>query len=208
MFSYSRLGYFPDTEDMLLHLKDTGVIDNEGYYGELAHILPFAPAHAQMDLLSKITMGKDKYATEILAFLPNNPDNVQRLYPETKQRLLAYLQEDEPGFGTETGVFGLTDAVRYTTWLHSIATLTRETTSAKYSDVVLNHLNNEKTDPRKIMAFLISAEGKYLINELGRPELFENARKRITQYSKQHPQNEMMRDAVQEIANTINTVKR
>lgn len=208
MFSYSRLGYFADTEDLLLQAKEVGAIDEDGYYGELAHVLPYAPSHAQSRILSKIATGKNQYSSEILATLPDNPEVMKRIYPETKRLLLTHLLQNEPGFSIETGVFGMIESIRYATWLHAIAALRSETANTKYADVVLGYLNDEKIDPRKIMAFLISTEGKLLIARLAQPQLFEKARSSAVMYSKQYPQNEMMREAVQDITTTIDSGKR
>lgn len=208
MLSYSRLGYFADTEDLLLQAKVAGVIDDDGYYGELAHLLPYAPSHAQSKMLSKIAAGKNQYATELLATLPENPQVMKRIYPETKHLLLTYLLQNEPGFGIETGVFGMIESIRYAIWLHAVATIRSETSNNKYADVVLGYLNDPKIDARKIMAFLTSTKGKLLIATLAQPQLFEKARTSVVTYSKQYPQNEMMREAVQDITTTLDASKR
>jgi hypothetical protein len=58
------------------------------------------------------------------------------------------------------------------------------------------------------MAFLTSTEGKLLIATLAQPQLFEKARNSVVTYSKQYPQNEMMREAVQDITTTLDASKR
>jgi hypothetical protein len=72
---------------------------------------------------------------------------------------------------------------------------------------VFTHLNGDKTDPRKIMAFLSSSRGKIFIGNVGRKALFEDALKRVTLYSMQLPQNALMSDAVKEIAVAVNSLK-
>lgn len=205
--AFSRMGYFPDSNEVLLYAQKHSLINSDEYYGELAHIMPFAPAVDQIAIVSNIRNGKSRYAAEILAFLPRNPETMKKLYPETQKMLLSVLKDNEPEFTQAIGEFGFTDAIRYATWLHSVALLSSANSQAKYSEVVLAHLNNEKTDPRKIMAFLAENEGKRLINDMGQRAPFENALQRITLYSKQLPDNIHMKELVQDITSTINSLK-
>jgi hypothetical protein len=207
MLAYSRLNYFPDSGDVLLYAKNNGVIDTETYYGELAHLVPYAPANDQFSLVAKIKEGNSPYATEILAFITKNPEVMKKVYPETQKAILATLQNREPKFAQALGEFGLIDAIRYSTWLHSVAVLDSANSNVRYEDAVLSHLNDQWVDPRKIMAFLLSAEGKALIKSIGQSGRLDKALERISLYSKQLPQNIIMRDIVLEVAGSIRASK-
>lgn len=205
--AYSRLGYFPDYNDVLLHAQKNGYIEKDEYYGELAHLLRFAPANEQFNIVSKINDDKNSYAVQILAFITHDADAMKQIYPETKKLIQTCLEKHEPGFSQAIGEFSYTDSVRYAMWLHSIAMLNSATTNAQYSDVIFSRLNNQTTDPRKIMSYLASSDGKELIIKIGQRGPFQNALQRIQLYTKQLPQNTVMRDMVQDVAATISSVK-
>jgi hypothetical protein len=205
--SFSRLGYFQDSPDVLLNARNKSFIEVNEYYGELAHMVRNAPVNDQLNLVSKIKSGKSRYAAEILAFVAQDKEASKKIYPETKKLIQSCLEENEPGFAQATGEFSLTNAIQYATWLHAVATLKSDTSNVKYGDIVFSFLNDEKTEPRKIMAFLSSSEGKSFIQGIGQKGQFGNALQRISLYSKQYPQNFIMKDLVQDITGTINSLK-
>ncbi|MCX7170066.1 MAG: hypothetical protein NTY41_07155 [Proteobacteria bacterium] len=207
VLAFSRLGYFRDSNDVLLYARNNGFIDTDEYYAELAHIVLFAPAHDQVDLVSKIKDGKNRYATEILASITQDPEAIKNVYPETQKSILSSLDASEPAFAQALGEFSLIDAVRYSTWLQSVANLSSAAGNVKYEDVVLARLNDDKIDPRKIMAFLMSPEGKNLIKKIGQSSPFDKVLERVSLYSKQLPQNVLMKQIVQDIKVTIKSVK-
>jgi hypothetical protein len=206
--TFSRLTYFPDSPEVLLSAKKRGLIDMDEYYGELAHLTAYAPANEQANLVSTIRNGKNRYAAEILAFVSQEAAIMKKFYPETKKQILSLLEEHEPEFSkVAIGEFDYTDAVRYSTWLHATATLNRDVKNTKYHDLIMARLNDEKIDPRKIMAFLASSEGKRLIKDIGRREPFESMHQRIALYSKQLPQNMIMKELVDDISATLRLLK-
>lgn len=207
VLAYSRLGYFKDSSDVLLHAKNSGIIDTDEYYGEIAHLVPFAPANDQINFVTKIKGANNRYAMEILAFSTQNAEIRNKLDTAAKNIVLSSLEANEPGFGQAPGEFSLIDAIRYSTWLQSVATLSSASSNVKYEGVVLDHLNNFNTDPRKIIAFLMSSDGKTLIQKIGKGGALDNALERISLYLKQIPQNLFMEEIVQDITASINSVK-
>jgi hypothetical protein len=205
--AFSRLAYFKDSQTVLRYAKDNGYIVADAYYGELAHLFPYAPPNDQLGLVSKIKSGKSRYAAEILASQLGDAQILATSLPETQRALKQYLEESEPDMPQALGEYGLIDAIRYEYWLHSVSTLSASNGEASYSEAVFAHLNSDKTDPRKIMAFLSSNRGKLFITNVGRKSLFEDAMKRMTLYSMQLPQNALMRDAVKEITVAVNSLK-
>jgi hypothetical protein len=169
--------------------------------------VPYAPANDQQLLVSEIQSGQNRYAAEILAFLPSDPQVLARIYPETRRALKQLLEDSEPEMAKSIGEFGFTDVARYANWLNAVATLSAATGGPSYEDVVFGHLNSEKTDPRKVMAFLISPEGKRFIAKVGQKAPFETSVRRATVFSKQLPMNMLMRDTVREITEDVNALK-
>lgn len=204
--TYSRLAFFNDSDEVLSYAKSKGFIDTDEYYGELAHILPYAPASNQSLLVSKIKDSNNRYAMEILAFTASDPELKKKIYPEAQKLLLSSLEKNEPAFSKFIGEFGLVDGVRYATWLQSVAMLRNSVYGTKYEEVIFTQLNDAKTDPRKIIAFLISTDGKLLIKSTGNKSSFQKAMDRITVFSKQLPQNVILRDSVQDISKSINSI--
>ncbi|MGH8807919.1 MAG: hypothetical protein ACREX0_08580 [Noviherbaspirillum sp.] len=72
-------------------------------------------------------------------------------------------------------------------------------------EIIMARLNDEKTDPRKIMAFLGSEHGDPLMSAIG--SRFDVILQRIALYSKQHPQNREMNETVERIKLRLNSLK-
>jgi hypothetical protein len=207
VLAFSRMAYFKDSQTVLRYAKDNGYMEADTYYGELAHKFPYAPPIDQLGLISEIKSGKNRYAAEILASQLGDVQILPTSFPETQRALKQYLEENEPDMPQALGEYGVIDAIRYVDWLHAVAALSASTRDASYNEVVFTHLNGDKTDPRKIMAFLNSSRGKIFISTVGRKALLEDALKRVTLYSMQLPQNALMRDAVKEITVAVNSLK-
>jgi hypothetical protein len=207
VLAFSRMAYFKDSQTVLRYAKDNGYIDADTYYGELAHKFPYAPPRDQLGLISEIKSGKNRYAAEILASQLGDAQILATSFPETQRALKQYLEKNEPDMPQALGEYGVIDAIRYVDWLHAVAALSASTRDASYNEVVFTHLNGDKTDPRKIMAFLNSPRGQIFISTVGLKALFEEALKRVTLYSMQLPQNALMRDAVKEITVAVNSLK-
>jgi hypothetical protein len=207
VLTYSRLGYYQDLRELLQYSKDQGNINIDEYYGELAHALRFTPEHEQLSFISEIRDGRNKYAHEILAFIATDRATIQRFYPSTQKETLQTLLLNEPDFPQAIGEYGLIDGIRYSTWLHAVASLTATTSNQSYSEVITTKITVKEIDPRKIMAYLASAEGKTFIKNSDQKDTLNGLVERIAFFSKQLPQNMLMREIVQDIRNTIITSK-
>lgn len=203
VLTFSRLAYFHDSSEVLLQAKSRGVIDDDGYYGELAHMVTVAPAADQNQLVRRIREGKNSYAMEILASSSLSPQQLARMYPETRSALLGALEEHEPGFSMALGEFGMIEAMRYADWLQAVALLGSNGDNAKYIQLVLMRLSNERLDPRKVMAFLAASQGKTLISQVGKKSAFVTLLERIELYSRQLPQNALMKEMVQDVRRSV-----
>lgn len=203
---FSRLAYFPDSSEVLWQAKSRGVIDDDGYYGELAHLVAVAPADAQNALVRRIGEGKNPYAMEILVSSCCSPNQLARMYPETRSALLGALEENEPGFSMALGEFGMIEAIRYAAWLQAFALLGSHGDNAKYVQLVMTRLSDERLDPRKAMAFLASSQGKALIRDVGKKSAFSMLLERIELYSRQLPQNELMKEMVRDARQSVDAL--
>ena len=64
------------------------------------------------------------------------------------------------------------------------------------AEFILSKLNDPRTEPRKIMAFLSSEYGPRLFQLIGEKARFLIVLNKISLYSKQHPQNHDMSETV------------
>lgn len=204
--SYSRMGYHADLADVLAQARTKGVVTIDEYFGELAHGLPYAPAHAQGELAALLAKGDNDYAAKILAESACHPEIDAMLYPEVRNSILALLIRREPAMSPALGEFGYVDAIFYVTWLKAVATLTEATGGRPYAEVVMAHLKDSKTDPRKLIAFLESEDGKRLMATIGKKQL-ASAVARAIAYARAFPDHPLMKPMADEIAKTADAVK-
>jgi hypothetical protein len=122
-YAYSRSGYFPDSVEMLTRSRDIGYFGDQDFYGELAHLLPYAPEDVQSEIIAKIKSSRNLYAAEILAAMVNNPEHLTRLPLSTRGGVMALLAGTEPKFSQATGTFSFSEGIQFTYWLHAMATL-------------------------------------------------------------------------------------
>lgn len=204
--SFSRLAYFHDSPDVLFSAWNRGLIDTDEYFGELAHLTPFAPAKDQFHLVTMIRNGKNQYASEILAYLSHDTAISKGFSLETKTQILSLLEANEPEFPKPIGELDYTDAIKYSIWLHAIASLARDSSDVSYHETVMARLNDPKTDPRKVMGFLASTEGKRFIKDVGKRGPLEPLQQRVSLYSRQLPQNFIMKELTAEVTATMQTL--
>ncbi|MES2048250.1 MAG: hypothetical protein V4447_07610 [Pseudomonadota bacterium] len=195
-FSFSRLGYFSDSESILLAAKTAKYIDDQEYYGELAHILPVAPATSQKAIADKIRLGENAYSSEILSSILQDKGALKAISPDALGVIKSVVMEHEPNFPQAPGQFGLLDAVRYSDWLKSIAILNGGTDGRDFNNVLIQHLNDSTIDPRKIISFLVSTDGSQFISAMGGAEAFKKMQERIDTYAKQNQANSTIQEVV------------
>lgn len=166
MFSYSRLGYRPDTISLLQETVMRGAFDNRTYLGELAHLFDSSPADKQLFIISEIDRGDGEYARQILAAAPVN--STRPLCTGTRRALHDMLSRHEPGFSTALGEFGMFDAFTYANWLHTVACLQAGCATAAYDAIIMERLNANHSPAKKILAYLASDNGVPFLNRMGK----------------------------------------
>jgi hypothetical protein len=198
--AYSRLGWFPDYQEVLFAAKNRGTIDDDTYFGELAHMLMFAPATDQERLAGLLLASKNTYASPIVASMMANATLAARSPAKAQLSLAGFLEQTEPQFGPALGQFGFDIADRYSTWLQALATL-RAPGGQPNAELIMTRLDDANIDPRKVMAFLGLQYGPSFMSQVGRRSRFEPMLQRISLYARQHPQTTDM----QEIVDTVRT---
>jgi Tfp pilus assembly protein PilO len=211
LLTFSRLGYFSDSTEILKHAYDKKILDEIGYLGEIAHLLPFAPTTVQHKLLSTLSTGNNSYANEVLISSFTQVSRLKKLDPSIKKALRLHFEKNQPNFPLGLGEYSVIDSFRYSNWLQSSTMLEIDLTGKTYQELIFKHLNNPDLDPRKIIAFLSATEGKYLIDHLQNTKQKEDLKilyERAQLYSRQLPQNTIMRDLVQQITNNMESPPR
>ncbi|MFC0350712.1 hypothetical protein [Undibacterium danionis] len=206
LLTFSRLDYFSDSAELLKRAYNKKMIDVTGYLGEIAHLLPYAPASDQHKLFTILSAGNKNYANEILASSFTQTSRIKKLDSSLKKILRLHFEKNQPNFSVAIGEYGISDSSRYTTWLQASTMLEIDMTGKTYQELIFKHLNNPNIDPRKIIAFLSATEGKYLIDHLQNAKQKEDLKvlnERAQLYSKQLPQNTIMRDLVQQISSNM-----
>jgi hypothetical protein len=138
-YTYSRLGYFPDTQEVLTAARRRGLLSDAAYFGELAHVLPFATGADQASLAKAIRAARSEYARDILAMYLNGDVQVT-LSPDARSELLAFFEGLEPRFGINVSVYDLRVGLDYADWLRGITILKGLSSDAQRSEFIMRAL--------------------------------------------------------------------
>jgi hypothetical protein len=201
----SRLANVPDKREILLSAKNRGLIDTDGYYGELAHAVAFSEADEQLKIVSEIRNAKNRYATEIVAMTVNSPDMAKKLRPEARAEVASLLAGSEPLFSQAIGQYDIIEGLRYAAWIRALTTMRASEFNKNGSELIMSKLSEERADPRKIIAVLTSDYAPQLVGEIGQRNRFDILLQRAALYSKQHPGNRDVKEAVEHISMMMNT---
>lgn len=198
-FAFSRTLAPPaDFVAVLEDARARKILDDESLHGEFAHAIFYAAHPVQLEMITKIDRGHNTYARDILASGFGHPAALARLSPAARRALESLLMRGEPTFDLALGAYGMSNAIMYSDWLNTLALLKSGGNPGRYNAVVLAALDDGRTEPRKIMAYLYSSHGEHLIRNVGAARLTAPLR-RIAQYSDSLPQHELMRDVVSEV---------
>jgi hypothetical protein len=141
-FAFSRLGYFPDYQDVLLAARNREVIDDDSYYGELAHILAYAPAADQVRLAQVLRSSRNYYASQIVAMIINDAAVGAKISVGSRAELAALLDGVEPRFAMALGQFEFVDAIRYSAWLRAVATSNAPASDRQSAELIMIKLRS------------------------------------------------------------------
>lgn len=206
--TYSRTGYQPDGIEMLDYGLNNKLISEDDYCQELVLGLPFAPGHAQLAAASRLTAKNNVFGAQVLALTINQRSIIAKIAPESRMLLLGYLQKREPVMPVAVGEFGINDGGRYAEWLDTVALLTEASGESSYANVVLAHLNDERVDPRKILGYMTSPEGKQFMNGVGRRAAFTRAAQRASALAEQFPGHPVFAPMAQDIRVSLGALRK
>ena len=197
---YAGLEYLPGTELVLKQALERGALDTDSYFRELAHLVTSAPLEKQKEFLAEIRASSNQLASHILADALNSGKDFNAApFLKSSEDMAELLRTTEPAFSKGAGLYGETDAIRYTTWIRASAALEGQKTGRNMDDIIIAKLSEPGTDPRKIMGYLSSPEAMPLLGSAAPDSPVRQLAVIADQYASQHPGNRYMGEVVQEI---------
>jgi len=195
---YARLEYLPGTEHVLKQALESGALDTDSYYRELAHLITSAPPEKQTEFLAEIRASSNRLASDILAEALNSGKDFNAApFLKSSEDMAMLLRATEPGFDYGVGRFGMTDAIRYTDWVRASATIESQKTGRNMDDIIVAKLSEPGTDPRKIMGYLSSQEAVPLLASAMPDSQVQNLAALARLHSNQNPANRDMAEMAQ-----------
>lgn len=195
-FAFTRLGFLPGFEEVLGNALKSSTINDDEYFGEIAHVMAFAPPSDQTRLAKVLRQSKNLYASEIVAMGINSALLPATWTSEARAEFGLLLESTEPTFPQALGLYDLTAAVQYSNWLNALAMVRSSVLNKEGAEFIMSKLNDPRTEPRKAMAFMSSEYAPRLFQLIGEKSRFLIVLNKISLYSKQHPQNRDMGEIV------------
>jgi hypothetical protein len=201
--TFARLGFQNDLPDVLDDARVRGIIDDDDYAQEVALALPLAPPGRQPALAAKLAEKNNAFGAQVLASTLTTPAEVARIAPAAAATLRDYMAGREPVLSVALGNFGLGDGGRYAEWLHTVAMLEEASGKRSYAQAVWARLNDENTDPRKILGFMTAPEGQAFIRTQGGGAAFARPAERARAYAAQFPDHPVMAPLTQSMEHAL-----
>jgi len=187
LFDYSRAGNFDDTHRVLKAALKDGLISEDEYYGELAHMfhLPVKQAHS---IISEIIGSGNAYGFEVLvSSLEENYEVAKSMNADERQDVFELLNKNKPEMVSDMSLLGVGSVSKYTSWVGSLKAFSTEEAFVKnLNDLIENRIS----DPRE-------AFGLYeIIVKKNYAEKVSNSALRkynflISTYKESYPENRM-----------------
>ena len=184
--SYARLGYLPDSMAVLKAGRERGVLNEDDYFGELAHMLESAPAAEQLEMARMIRASRNGYGRDVVAAVVIS-DLQGALRPETKQELARLLEENEPQLGANVREYDGIQAVFYQDWLRALALLKASDFNKNGAEVIMQRLSAPMMDTRKLYAFFTSPYAPEMLAQIPQRDRYTIMIQRMVSYPKQFP---------------------
>lgn len=198
-FAFSRMGSNEDVIAVLKQAKRNAVIDNDAFAGELGHAFRFLPKDRQREALTLLEASNSIYGNDVVVMNLKSRVLVDQVAQENLTDLETFLRRNEARFPMAISTYGIITALRYSDWLHTFALVSSKLGRGSYSDVVLGVLNDKRIDPRKIVAYLSSQEGKELMASSGNRAQFSPLLDKARQFAQMFPSNAIVTDIVRDL---------
>ncbi len=206
--TFSRLGYQPELIAVLDEARARKLITEDDYAQEIALALPLAPVGAQPALAQKLAENNNAFGAQVLAATVTTLEEAGRIAHQAAAALRNYMIAREPVLPMALGDFGLGDGGRYAEWLHTLAMFEQVSGQRSYAEAVWTRLDNEATDPRKILGFLTAPEGQAFVKAQGKSPRFARSAQRAAAFARQFPGHPVMEPLSQGIQHILGPTDR
>jgi hypothetical protein len=193
--TYSRLGYFEDSVELLTLARTSGFIEDNDYYGDLAHLVPLAPSSEQSKILEKIRVANNEFSRDILATNLNRAEFVETLSSDVVSQAKSVLEMNEPAFTGSPSEYGTFDAIRYEKWLNAMRNLNDRGEASSSNDFLARKLLEPGADPRKLLAAFGSEEQTFPIVKHFDPDAIALLDRSIADFAQRNPESVMVQEA-------------
>lgn len=164
VLTYSRLGYFAETLSVLNKARKANTINEDEYYGDLVHLIHFAPQTDQKLMLQEIKQSKNDLVRDILAANLKNNEFLKSLDKGVATQMLEVLG-NEPTFSQPVSRVGGFESLQYEGWLYSTMRLRSHLTGEPERFYLIQTLLSKPDEPRKLIAALWNTEGGEIIRK-------------------------------------------
>jgi hypothetical protein len=189
LYAYSRIAAEPDWVDVLDLGLRKGILTEDSYSQELALGVAVAPARVQIAAASRLAAKNSAFGAQVLAMSFNDKINVEKVAPEARETLIGFLLRQEPIMPMAIGQYSIGAGLTYARWLESLALFMESAGHDSYSETVLTHLNAPNADPRNILGYLTSPQGRQFMKLIGQRSMFVQASAKAIAFTKQFPSN-------------------
>jgi hypothetical protein len=194
--TYSRLAYFPDSLAVLAHARSVGFIKDNEYFGNIAHLLPAAPAGDQPQFLKLLSEANNGYSREILANLLKDKEILKSLTPAASATAAGILARFEPTFSNPANAFGGFELLRYEDWISASVALNAQISGEPERIVMARMLTIDGADPRKLIAVLSSESASIVVRAAFDRRSLEKIDTAIANFAKQNSGNPYIQELV------------
>lgn len=187
LFDYSRSGNFEDTHLILKIALADGLISDDEYYGELAHMFHLPVSHPHT-IISEIIKSGNDYGFEVLvSSLEENYDIAKSMNASERQNVFDLLNKNKPEMVSDMSLLGVGSVSKYTSWIGSLRAFSTEEAFVKN----LNDLiENKISDPREAFG-LYDILLKKSYSEKINSSAFKKYNYYISTYKESYPENRM-----------------
>ncbi len=190
---YSRLDYFDDSLSVLSNAHRKNIIDDDRYYGDMAHLSVIAPAEARSIIFDKILKSENRFSAAIIAsYASANPYFVDG---NSVKLLEAILGKSEPVFDETRSSVGALQLAQYATWMKASANVSAVETGQPAMHYIEQQLMKDGQDPRKILAWIMDMSASEQ-NQLNSNPIFKRKLKDVISAERiKYPHNEFYSEA-------------
>lgn len=199
ILALTRMVYVDDIDELLNYALERKLISSDERYGELAHLLPYAPKKSHSEIMRKIMGSKNRYANDVLAGVLQSKSMVEKLDISARHLLRQSLLVNDPHFPMAIGAVGYIDLIRYAEWLNALAIAEESSGHAAYDEYVIGFLNRKAIDPRKILSFYTSPFGQRVLSRARNNATFAPAKENIKNYVSSFPTDQTIANLATEV---------